>query len=183
MVWAESKTEALNDAKLWFQVQHDLGQLWIDEEARRMGSDPDAGDLGMAESNEAVNHEHRSPQEEILSTKFRVEPEHLRRSTRLMRQSDRPAWQRLREQLRARGVDPSDAAESPISRCMSPIRNTQCGSSCAGSGAQSSCTRRRTTRSTSSTRGGYGTGTVPCRRPRQSWMPNDWAVKRKPSTI
>jgi hypothetical protein len=115
MVWAESETEALNDAKLWFQVQHDLGQLWIDEEARRMGSDPDAGDLGMAESNEAVNHEHRSPQGEILSTKFRVEPEHLRRSTRLMRQSDRPAWQRLREQLRARGVDPSDAAVANIS--------------------------------------------------------------------
>jgi hypothetical protein len=36
MVWAESETEALNDPKLWFQVQHDLGQLWIDEEARRM---------------------------------------------------------------------------------------------------------------------------------------------------
>jgi hypothetical protein len=115
MVWAESETEALNDAKLWFRVQHDLGQVWIDEEARRMGSDPDAGDLGMAESNEAVNHEHRSPQGEILSTKFRVEPEHLRRSTRLMRQSDRPAWQRLREQLRARGVDPSDAVVANIS--------------------------------------------------------------------
>jgi len=115
MVWAESETQALNDAKLWFQVQHDLGQLLIDEEAQRMGSDPDAGDLGMAESNEAVNHEHRSPQGEILSTKFRVEPEHLRRSTRLMRQSDRPAWQRLREQLRARGVDPSDAAVADIS--------------------------------------------------------------------
>lgn len=115
MVWAESETEALNDAKLWFQVQHDLGQLWIDEEAHRMGSDPEAGDLGMAESNEAVNHEHRSPQREILSTKFRVEPEHLRRSTRLLRQSDRPAWQRLREQLRVRGVDPSDAAVANIS--------------------------------------------------------------------
>jgi hypothetical protein len=57
MVWAQSEAEALNDAKLWFQVQHDLGQLWIDEQARRMGSEPDAGDLGMAESNEAVNHD------------------------------------------------------------------------------------------------------------------------------
>ena len=132
MVWAESETEALNDAKLWFQVQHDLGQLWIDEEAHRMGSDPEAGDLGMAESNEAVNHEHRSPQREILSTKFRVEPEHLRRSTRLLRQSDRPAWQRLREHCECEGSIPR-TPRSPISRCTSPIRNTKCGSSCAGS--------------------------------------------------
>lgn len=32
-----------------------------------------------------------------------------------MRQSDRPAWQRLREQLRAGGVDPSHAAVANIS--------------------------------------------------------------------
>jgi hypothetical protein len=115
LVWAEGETEAINDAKLWFQVQHDLGQVWIAEEAKRTGSDPDGGDLGVAESNEAVNHESRSPQGEILSTKFRVEPEHLRRSTRHMRESDRPAWQRLRERLRERGFDPSDAAVADVS--------------------------------------------------------------------
>lgn len=115
MVWAEGETEAINEVKVWFQVQHDLGQVWIEEGAQRMGSDPDAGDLGVAESNEAVNHEHFSPDGEILSTKFRVEPEHLRRSTRLMRESDRPTWQRLRERLRERGVDPADAAVADIS--------------------------------------------------------------------
>jgi hypothetical protein len=115
MVWAESETEAINEAKLWFQVQHDLGQVWIKEEVQRIGSDPDAGDLGVAESNEAIDHGHFSPEGEILSTKFRVEPEHLLRSTRLMRESDRPAWQRLRERLRERGVDPSDAAVANIS--------------------------------------------------------------------
>jgi hypothetical protein len=115
MVWAEGETEAINEAKLWFDVQHDLGQVWIEEEADRMGSAPDTGDLGVAESNETVNHEHFSPQGDILSTKFRVEPEHLRWSTRLMRQSDRPAWQRLRERLRERGVDSSDAAVADIS--------------------------------------------------------------------
>jgi hypothetical protein len=115
MVWAEGEREAINDSRRWFQVQHDLGTVWIEEAAQRMGSEPDAGDLGVAESNEAVNHERLSPQGEILSTKFRVEPEHLRRSTRLMRESDRPAWQRLRERLRERGVDPSDAAVADIS--------------------------------------------------------------------
>lgn len=114
MVWAEGETEAINGAKLWFQVEHDLGQVWIEQEAQRMSSDADAGDLGVAESNEAVNHGRLSPQGEILSTKFRVEPEHLRRSTRFMRESDRPAWQRLRERLRERGVDPSDAAVANI---------------------------------------------------------------------
>lgn len=115
MVWAEGEAEAINEVKLWFEVQHDLGQVWTKEEAHQIGSDPDAGDLGVAESNEAVNHESLSPQGEILSTRFRVEPEHLRRSTRLMRESDRPAWQRLRERLRERGVDPSDAAVANIS--------------------------------------------------------------------
>lgn len=50
-----------------------------------------------------------SPDGEVLSTKFRVEPEHLRRSTHLMRKSGRPSWQRLRARLQERGIDPSDA--------------------------------------------------------------------------
>jgi hypothetical protein len=39
MVWPRV-IEAINDTKLWFQVQQDLGQVWIAEEAKRMGSDP-----------------------------------------------------------------------------------------------------------------------------------------------
>jgi hypothetical protein len=170
--WAVGETEAIIAAKRWFEIQHDLGQVWIEEEAEWISSDRDPGDLGVAESNEAVTHEHLSPQGEILSTKFRVEPEH-RRSTRLMRESDRPAWQRLRERLRERGVDPSDGAVADIS-CTSQIRNTQCGSSCVGSGARSFSIRRRMTRLTSSTRGGSGTRIVPCRQPRRSWTASDW---------
>ena len=114
-VWAEDETAAIDDAKLWFEIQHDLGQVWIDEEAQRIGSAAEAGDLGVADSNEAVNHAHFSPQGEVLSTKFRIEPEHLRRSTRLMRRSDRRAWQHLRDRLQEGGADPSDAAVADIS--------------------------------------------------------------------
>lgn len=80
-----------------------------------MGSDPDPGDLGVAESNEAVNNQSLLADGDGLSTKFRVEPEHLHRSTRLMRESDRRAWQCLRERLRERGIDPLDAAVADIS--------------------------------------------------------------------
>jgi hypothetical protein len=114
-VWAEGETVAINEVKRWFEVQHDLGQVWVEEEAELIGPDADPGDLGVAESNEAVNNQSFTWDVKILSTKFRVEPEHLRRSTRLMRESDRPAWQRLRERLRERGIDPSDAAVADIS--------------------------------------------------------------------
>jgi hypothetical protein len=114
-VWAEGEAQAIDATKLWFEMQHDLGQVWVEEEADAMGPDPDPRDLGVAELNEAVNNQSLSPDGEILSTKFRVEPEHLRRSTRLMRESDRPAWQRLRERLREKGIDPSDAAVGDIS--------------------------------------------------------------------
>jgi hypothetical protein len=114
-VWAEEEAEAIDATKLWFEVQHDLGQVWVEEEAEVIGPDSDPGDLEVAESNEAVNNRSLSPDGEILSTKFRVEPEHLRRSTRLMRESDRPDWQRLRQRLREKGIDPSDAAVGDIS--------------------------------------------------------------------
>lgn len=114
-VWAEGETAAINEVKRWFEVQHDLGQVWIEEEAELICPNADPGDLGVAESNEAVNNRSFTWDGKILSTKFRVEPEHLRRSTRLMRESDRPAWQRLRERLRERGIDPSDAVVADIS--------------------------------------------------------------------
>lgn len=69
----------------------------------------------MAGANEDVNHRRLSPDGGVLSTKFRVEPEHLRRSTRLMRESDRSAWRRMRERLRERGIDPAAAAVANIS--------------------------------------------------------------------
>ena len=114
-VWAEGEAEAIDATKLWFEGQHDLDHVWVAEEAELIGPDSDPGDLGVAASNEAVNNRSLSPDGEILSTKFHVEPEHLRRSTRLMRQSDRPGWQRLRERLREKGIDPSDAAVADIS--------------------------------------------------------------------
>jgi hypothetical protein len=114
-VWAEGEAEAIDATKTWFDLQHDLGQVWVEQEAELLGPDPDPGDLEVAESNEAVNNQSLSTDGEVLSTKFRVEPQHLRRSARLMRESDRPAWCRLRERLRERGIDPSDAAVADIS--------------------------------------------------------------------
>lgn len=139
-VWAEGEAEAIERTKLWFELQHDLGQVWAEE---RIGPDPDPGDLDVAESSAEVNHRSFSPDGEVLSTKFRVEPEHLRRSTHLMRKSGRPSWQRLRARLQTRGIDPSDASlRTP--RCTNPTRRTRCGSSCEVSEEPSSCTRRRT---------------------------------------
>lgn len=115
MVWAEGETEGVSKVKNWFAVQHDLGQVWVEQEAELIGPNADPGDLRVAGSNEAVNNQSYTSDGEILSTKFRVKPEHLRRSTRLMRESDRPAWQRLRERLRELGIDPSDAAVADIS--------------------------------------------------------------------
>lgn len=114
-MWAEGEDEAIDETKVWFDLQHDLGQVWTEQEVEMIGSDPDPGDLDVAESNEDVNHQSFSPNGEILSTMFRVEPEHLRRSTRLMRESTRPSWSRLRERLTQRGVDPSDVAVGNIS--------------------------------------------------------------------
>jgi hypothetical protein len=114
-VWAEGETEALEETRNWFRVRHDFGQKWVEVEAEQIGPDPDPGDLGIAESDAAVNNQSFSASGDVLSTKFRVEPEHLRRSTLLMRESDRVAWQRLRDRLRERGIDPSDAAVANIS--------------------------------------------------------------------
>lgn len=140
-VWAEGETVAINEVKRWFEVQHDLGQVWVEEEAELIGPNADPGDLGVAESNEAVNNQSFTWDGKILSTKFRVEPEHLRRSTRLMRESDRPAWQLLRERLRERGSI-LRTRPSPTSQCTSPILRTRCGSRSAGSGAPSCPTPR-----------------------------------------
>jgi hypothetical protein len=114
-VWAEGEAEAVEETKSWFDVEHDLGQKWVEERVEWIGPDPDPTDLGVAESNAAVNNQSFSASGEVLSTKFRVEPEHLRRSTRLMRESDRPAWQSLQRRLRERGIDPSDAVVADIS--------------------------------------------------------------------
>ena len=108
-VWAEGETEAIERTKLWFAAEHDLGFVWAEEKAERIGFAADAGDLDVAESDVDVNHRSFSPDGEILSTKFRAEPEHLRRSTQLMRGSPHPTWRRLRERLRERGIDPFDA--------------------------------------------------------------------------
>lgn len=114
-VWADGPKEAIERTKVWFEVMHDLGQVWTEQEAEWIGSDSDPSDLEVAESNEVVNNQSYSPDGEVLSTKFRIEPEHLRRSTRLMRESPRPSWSRLREQLTQRGVDLSDVAVGDIS--------------------------------------------------------------------
>lgn len=39
-VWAEGETAAINDVKTWFEVQHDLGQVWVEEEAELIGRTP-----------------------------------------------------------------------------------------------------------------------------------------------
>lgn len=49
-VWAEGVAEAIERTKLWFELQHDLGQVWAEQETERIGPDPDPGDLDVAES-------------------------------------------------------------------------------------------------------------------------------------
>jgi hypothetical protein len=114
-VWAEGGAEAIEETENWFRVMHDLGQKWVEEEAEMIGPNPDPGDLGIAESDAAVNNQSFTADGNVLSTKFRVEPEHLHRSTRVMRESDRPAWQSLRGRLREKGIDPSNAIVADIS--------------------------------------------------------------------
>ncbi|HEU4527386.1 MAG TPA: hypothetical protein VFT80_05610 [Actinomycetota bacterium] len=166
-VWAEGEAEAIERTKLWFELQHDLGQVWAEE---RIGPDPDPGDLDVAESSAEVNHRSFSPDGEVLSTKFRVEPEHLRRSTHLMRKSGRPSWQRLRARLQTRGIDPSDAvvADSSVHEPdpQNPVRLVVRG---LGRTIVVYSTTHEALDSMNSTRDGSGTATIACRRPRRSW--------------
>jgi hypothetical protein len=47
-VWAEGETKAIEAAKVWFEVNHDLGQRWTEQEVEQIGRDPDPGDLEVA---------------------------------------------------------------------------------------------------------------------------------------
>ena len=60
-VWADGPKEAIERTKVWFEVMHDLGQVWTEHEAEWIGSDSDPSDLEVAESNEVVNNQSYSP--------------------------------------------------------------------------------------------------------------------------
>jgi hypothetical protein len=109
-VWASGPEEAIDEAKRWIEGSQNLPVPGTGHEVRRIGSKPDPFDLGMGVTSDLVNHRRFTKEGQPLSTLFRAEPDHIRRSTRLLREGEGNGWRQLRELLKSRGISSELAA-------------------------------------------------------------------------
>jgi hypothetical protein len=109
-VWADDLHLAEQDARDW--IEQAALQPVSDAEARteEIGTEPDGGDIGVAESNAAVNHERVAADGTSVSTLHRPNLDELRRLTALMRTKPGAGWDMLRGRLREFSIDPQQAA-------------------------------------------------------------------------
>jgi hypothetical protein len=109
-VWEHGSPQAINKVKEWLRVVHDEPAEGATFKARAIGSEPDPGDLGVAVSADAVEHRRFSAAGEPIHTRFRVDPDFVRRLTRMMRLTSVGGWPVVRTLLQARDVSPQAAA-------------------------------------------------------------------------
>jgi hypothetical protein len=109
-VWADDLRLAEQVARDW--IEQAALQPVSDAEARteEIGAEPDRGDIGVAESYAAVNHERVSADGTSESTLHRPNLDELRRLTALMRTEPSAGWKKLRGRLRESGIDPQRTA-------------------------------------------------------------------------
>ena len=113
-VWADDSRLAEQVARDWLE-QAALQQV-SDAEARteEIGAEPDRGDIGVAETYAAINHERVSADGRSESTLHRPNLDELRRLTELMRTNPSAGWEELRGMLRESGIDPQRTAAVTI---------------------------------------------------------------------
>jgi hypothetical protein len=109
-VWAEDSRSAQHIARDW--IEQAAVQPVSDAEPRTedIGAEPDPGDIGIAESYAAVNHERLSATGTSESTLHRPSLDELRRLTEVMRTETSAGWEKLRALLRESGIDPNRTA-------------------------------------------------------------------------
>lgn len=109
-VWADDSRLAQQIARDW--IEQAALQPVSDTELRteEIGAEPDSGDIGVAESYAAVNHERVSADGTSESTLHRPSLDELRRLTEFMRTERSAGWEELRELLRESGIDPQRTA-------------------------------------------------------------------------
>jgi hypothetical protein len=118
-VWASSEERAVADARTWLRGAQELKLEDHQPNVEAVGSEPNDSNLGIARTNEAVNHQRFARSGESLSTFFRPDSDHIRRFTRRLREDASPDWERARSLLAQHGPDSrrvavaSSAADGP----------------------------------------------------------------------
>lgn len=114
-VWANDSRLAQQIARDW--IEQAALQPMSDAEPRteEIGAEPDPGDIGVAETYAAVNHERVSADGTSESTLHRPSLDELRRLTSLMRAETSAGWEELRGLLRESGINPQRTAAVTVS--------------------------------------------------------------------
>jgi hypothetical protein len=109
-VWADDSRRAEKIARDW--IEQAALQPVSDAESRteEIGAEPNPGDIGVAESYAAVNHERVAADGNSESTLHRPSLDELRRLTALMRSETGAGWEELRGLLRESDIDPERTA-------------------------------------------------------------------------
>jgi len=109
-VWADDSRLAQQIARDW--IEQAALQPVSDAEPRteEIGAEPDPGDIGVAASYAAVNHERLSADGISESTLHRPSLDELRLLTELMRTETCAGWEELRGLLRESDIDPRRTA-------------------------------------------------------------------------
>jgi hypothetical protein len=114
-VWTDDSRSAHQIARDWIEqaaLQRVSDAKPITEE---IGTEPDPGDIGVAQSYAVVNHERVSADGKPESTLHRPSLDELRRLTALMRTETSAGWEELRGLLRESGIDPQRTAAVTLS--------------------------------------------------------------------
>lgn len=109
-VWTDDAGRARQIARDW--LEQAALQPVSDAESRteEIGAEPDRGDIGVAGSYAAVNHERLAADGKSESTLHRPSLDELRRLTAVMRSEMGAGWEELRGLLRESGIDPQRTA-------------------------------------------------------------------------
>jgi hypothetical protein len=104
-VWADDSRLAEQVARYWIEQTALQPVSGAEARTEEIGAEPDRGDIGVAESHAAVNHERVSADGTSESTLHRPNLDELRRLTALMRTEPSAGWKKLRGRLRESGID------------------------------------------------------------------------------
>ena len=111
MVWADGPEAAIASVKDFYEYALRTSSMTgIPMEATRVGDIPDQYDLNVTTDPKAVNHVAKNAKGEPVSTPSRPSAEAIVRATRELRTNQGALWVRLRQELRAFGVDPTAVA-------------------------------------------------------------------------
>jgi hypothetical protein len=104
-VWQVDRESAIQAARDWLEFSQDFSNASVTQvEVEELGAESDPGDIGVAETNEEVNHRRFSSEGLPVSTAFRGEPDEIQRLTACLRHSQQGNWPLIRSLLEAQGV-------------------------------------------------------------------------------